>query len=263
MKRILPAVQITLLIATALVFMSNRGGSPGGRTGSPNDGSSCGTSGGCHGSSQGAIVQDFISTDMPSSGYEPGKSHTITLSPALNGRSTWGFEIVAEDVNGNKVGEFISNDDGNALQSGTRATHKFASSTGTDGRTWNLTWKAPAEGTGEVTFYAASLAANGNGNTGGDRVILDDLSVDEGVVNNVSMVENISVVLYPNPTTSELHIEGETAGLERIYIFNAQGVAVLDLPFSNVVKVDELTSGNYFIKLLKGNKSITKSFLKH
>lgn len=261
MKRILPIIQVTFLVITAFFFMSNRGGSPGGRTGSPSDGTSCGTNGGCHSNSQEVINQDFISIDTAEAGYEPGKTHTISVSPSLMNRDVWGFEIMAEDANGNAVGEFLNTTDANSQRSGERATHKAASSTGADGRTWEVEWVAPASGTGTITFYAASIAANNNGNTGGDRLLLDNLTVTEGIVNSVSLLENAKIKLYPNPATDYLKLDLPLNDVD-VTIFSESGKAVYNERYTGTINIENLSSGKYFLKVMTGGESVTKTFVK-
>ncbi len=263
MKRNLPTIKMASLVLVAFFFMSNRGGSPGGRTGSTTDDGTCGTNGGCHGGAGGLISQDFLSvedTDL----YVPEDTMTIVVSPTQMNRNVWGFEMMAEDASGNSVGEFISNGDANALRGGERATHKFASSSSADGATWNVRWKGPAEGTGDVTFYASSLAANGNGTTGGDRVLVNTLTLKEGarIPGSVSLLDNIDISLYPNPTTNTLNIKGSVNQIDRITVFNSLGVNLLSTSFQSRLDVSDWLPGLYYVKLQFGNNSITKTVLK-
>lgn len=256
--------KIATLALVAFFLMSNRGGSPGGRTGSTTDGGTCGTNGGCHGSSAGLISQDFLSVEDADS-YVPEDTMTIVVSPTQMNRDVWGFEMMAEDSNGNPVGEFISNQDANARDGGVRVTHKFATSFGTGGATWNVRWKGPAEGTGDITFYASALAANGNGSTGGDRVLVNTLSLKEGarIIGSALPMENIQVTLYPNPAVNTVHIQGSSKHIDRILVFNSQGVNLLNTGFQPILDIGQWESGVYFIKLQSGNQSITKTLVKN
>ena len=150
---------VIMLSVLAVFFMSNRGGSPGGRSGSTTDnGATCSTNGGCHNAS-GPSKQDILSTNVPLNGYAPGSTYDITVNVSDEGTSVWGFEMMAEDQNGSPVGAFSNNTQVNSLNGGLRATHKFASSSANNAQTWVANWTAPTSGTGSVTFYVAAMAA--------------------------------------------------------------------------------------------------------
>jgi hypothetical protein len=263
MKRNVTTIKVVLLVGLSFVFMSNRGGSPGGRTGSTTDVGTCATQDGCHGPKT-PIQQEALSADFPSAGYAPGGNYQITLRPSNTGTSVWGFECMAEDADGNAVGTFANNDDSNVQGGGDRATHKFASTSSEAGSTeWILDWTAPASGTGDITFYVAILAANGNGNTLGDNVIIDTLVVGEGEISSISDLLENEIRLYPNPVVNELHIDsksGMNGGL--IEVFNASGEIVISSKISETISVNSLAAGTYYAKISQGDKLITKTFIK-
>jgi hypothetical protein len=64
---------------------------------------------------------------------------------------------------------------------GNQATH-----TNPNQRTWTVSWRAPIVGSGDVTFWVAGNAANGNGNNGGDGWNLYSTVVPE-----IPMPENL------------------------------------------------------------------------
>ena len=263
MKRNSTTVKVLLLAGVAFVFMSNRGGSPGGKSGSTTDVNTCASGNGCHGPKT-PMMQEALSGDFPSSGYAPGTNYKISVKPTNSGTTVWGFECMAEDASGNAVGVFANNDDSNIKNDGLRVTHKFASTTFDAGSAeWVLDWTAPASGTGEVTFYVAVLAANGNGNTGGDELIIDTLVVSEGQVNSISdLIEN-DIRLFPNPVVNELHIDSKSAMVGGLLeVFNSKGELVISSTIENSVTVSSLASGMYYAKISQGEKVITKTFVK-
>ena len=263
MKNNFSIVHIGFLAVLACVLMSNRGGSPGGRTGSDTDGSgTCGTLGGCHSSSNSVILQDFLSSDIPETGYEPEKTYTISVSPSKSNTSVWGFEMMAEDATGNEIGQFSNSDDANLVSGKNRVTHKFAHTTGSDAITWEVTWTAPAVGSGEVTFFGASLAANGNGKTSGDNVMVDTLMVKEGGVNALSNIKDVDLIIYPNPSTDRVYLSGNIAPNANVYIFSNKGDLVYQSTYTDQVSVRDLMSGTYYLKIVEGKESVTKSFVK-
>lgn len=249
-----------LLIAGSVLFLSNRGGSPGGRTGSNVDSQrTCGTNGGCHGPKT-PIEQSMISTNIPETGYVPGQSYEITIEVSQAGRNVFGYEIMGEDANNNGVGTFANNADGNA--NGFRATHKFNSSSGTGGRTWVLDWTAPETGTGEITFYAAVLAANNNGNNGGDLLLVDTLSISEGATTSVSQLDKLNIRVSPNPASNYITISNEFSREASIRITNVLGKTVINQAFSHQIDVSGLPANRYVLFIESEGKIYRSSFIK-
>jgi hypothetical protein len=256
-------LNMAILSVLALVFMSNRGGSPGGRSGSTTDnGATCSTNGGCHNSSSAPASQDMISTNVPSNGYAPGSGYDITINISDEGTSVWGFEMMAEDKNGLPVGAFSNNSRVNSLNSGLRATHKFASSSSSDAQTWIANWTAPASGTGSVTFYVSAMAANGNGNNRGDRVFIDTISITENTSANIAELENFQINLYPNPATQKIVITGYENTSSNIKVINSMGKTVMSGLFKNALNISELASGTYYLKIIENNRVFIKKFSK-
>ncbi len=171
---------IALLLSTSGILYT--GGSPGGKTGSPGDVSSCTQ---CH---SGAATQQsgWISSNIPVQGYTAGDTYTVTVTATQPGITKFGFECTAEDAFGSKVGTFtiLMGAQTKLANGNTSVTHKAAGTSGSGGsKSWAFSWTAPSTGTGTVTFYAAFNAANGNGNTSGDNIYLSNYSVPEAPVN--------------------------------------------------------------------------------
>ena len=258
-------LNIAILSVLAVVFMSNRGGSPGGRSGSTSDnGATCSTNGGCHNSSSAPAPQDMISTNVPSNGYAPGSSYDITINVSDGGTSVWGFEMMAEDENGSPVGTFSNNSQVNSLNSGLRATHKFASSSSSSSgeQTWVANWTAPESGTGSVTLYVSAMAANGNGNNRGDKVFIDTISITENTSVNIAELENFQINLYPNPATQKIVITGYENTSSNIKVINSMGETVISGLFKNALNISELASGTYYLKIIENNRVFIKRFSK-
>jgi len=169
-----------LIIPTIVIGLSSwySSGSPGGKTGSPGDGSNCTE---CHtGTPQSA--SSWITTNIPASGYTPGETYTITASGTHSGVNKFGFETTAEALGGAKKGTFIITDAAQTkfTNSNKAVTHTSGGTTPSgNSKSWTFDWTAPAAGTGNVTFFGAFNAANGNGNTGGDVIYLSSTTVSE------------------------------------------------------------------------------------
>lgn len=174
---------IILMIPAAIALMSYSTGSPGGKTGSVGDGGATCTQ--CHvGTAQ--SQSGWITSDIPAEGYEPGNTYTITATGTHTGVVKFGFELTAENTAGAKKGTLIlTNTTRTKFTNGTSAvTHTADGNTPSgNSNSWTMDWTAPAAGTGQIKFYAAFNAANGNGNNTGDQIYTSFLTVNELVLN--------------------------------------------------------------------------------
>ena len=174
MKTKIYIVIAAIVFAGSLISATlNSGGSPGGKSNSPLDGNNCSE---CH---SGTVTQadNWITTNIPVSGYIPGNSYTITASGNHSGAVKFGFELTSEDISA-KSGTFvITNATETQLTNGDASvTHTASGNTASGGaKTWNFDWTAPVAGTGDITFYGAFNAANGDGGTSGDVIYTSTL----------------------------------------------------------------------------------------
>jgi len=165
------------IIAIAIFFYpttsnSNSTGSVGGKTGSPMDNSDC-TS--CHNVAGTTVSTTNITSNIPSNGYTPGNTYTITTSSWADG-----FEITCEENTGNtKTGTFFNTNASSTqlVNNGNAITHTAAV---ISSNTWIFDWEAPSIGTGDVTFYGAFITAGYPiGTNSGDYLTLSTLSISE------------------------------------------------------------------------------------
>ena len=106
------------------------------------------------------------------------------------------------------------------------------------------------------------LAANGNGTTSGDNVLLDNLTVSEGQSASVSIIEELGINVYPNPTTEKLFIEGANEGFRKITVMDLSEKVLISTRFTSVLEVSELASGNYILSIQSSDVVIRKPFIK-
>ena len=121
------------------------------------------------------VSTTHITSNIPSNGYTPGNTYTITTSSWADG-----FEITCEENTGNtKTGTFF-NTNASATQlvnNGNAITHTAA---GISSNTWSFDWEAPSIGTGDITFYGAFITAGYPiGSNLGDYLTLSTLSASE------------------------------------------------------------------------------------
>lgn len=185
-------VALSLVITLISIFIgsiynnghSNSSGAPNGFTGSPGDaGNTCAVSG-CHSGITVGIKSNVFTSNIPSDGYVPGTTYTITATVRSSpSRNTFGFQISPQTNSGTLVGTMISTSAGTKLTgAGKYLTHNSDGITGTNGvKSWSFNWVAPVAGTGNVTFYGAFNHANGNGGTSGDSIFKSTYIVSEKV----------------------------------------------------------------------------------
>jgi hypothetical protein len=178
MNKFYRILAILIGLPAIILLYANSNGSPGGYSGSPGDNNQTCTS--CHSGS--AINQSgWITSTIPAEGYTPGQTYQITVSGVHTGVVRFGFELTAENSSGQKVGTFAITESTRTklVNQSKSVTHLFGGTTPTgNSNSWNVNWTAPATDIGQITFYAAINAANGNGGTSGDVVYRTTLGVN-------------------------------------------------------------------------------------
>ena len=175
---VLAAVPVTLL-----AFSS---GPPIRRTGIVDGGANCSV---CH-SDRGRANSDPLGSVKleDAQPYQPGVAQTIKVTISHPDQSRWGFQLTARFINdGSMAGSFapvdgetkVICDDGARGVPGPCASastlswieHVSAvrSATGA-GHSYQLQWTPPAQENGDIMFYYAGNAANGDGNLTGDHI---------------------------------------------------------------------------------------------
>ena len=223
-------------------------------TGSPGDkGITCTE---CHGGTATPITE-MISTNIPITGYIPDSTYTITVS--LNSTAINGFEITAQDTIGNYLGTLIPTL-GNRYSDTTKksdlnryVTHSF----GVSGpAVWNIHWKAPSKGTGDVHFYSAGIQNY--------AVVKSQIIVHETLSSSISEITNEKNTpkIYPNPSVNTVFIEiNEQNTLINIYDLTGTLISTQKLN-DNKIDVSNLKIGTYIIQVGEQEKSYIQKFIK-
>ncbi|MEE2931539.1 MAG: choice-of-anchor V domain-containing protein [Bacteroidota bacterium] len=257
MKNII-LITITVFCLSIILYptqiISNNGGSPGGKTGSPTDQATCQA---CHYAGLGS--GGIITTNIPSSGYIPGNTYTITASVTDNSSSKFGFEITSEEDNfgSAKKGTFLIT---NAVETkhannNTAVTHKAAgTSAQSNTKSWSMDWVAPgfASSTGGVVFYGSFMATNGDGTNMGDIYHSTTLTVSEGTGTSINeSINNISLYIENN----YLQIKNYKQ-INNILIHDIQGKVVYE-SFVKKEKIDlnSLNPGIYIVNAIDDQKN--------
>jgi len=226
---------------------SNASGSPGGKTGSPDDGASCT---GCHYAGVGTGAT--ITTNIPSSGYVPNQTYTITANVNQSGINKFGFEITAEEANflSAKKGAFLvtNSNETKFTNNNTAITHKAGGTSGSNGKSWSMDWEAPNTGTGAVTFYGSFMAANGDGTNSGDTYHSATISINEGfstTINDLSVKNDFTF----NAATKTIKTQ------KTMDVYDINGKLVLTTN-SNSTNISHLKTGIYILKSAEKTQKI-------
>ena len=224
----------TLLVICTFVFIfasynaaiTKKLGSPAARTGSPGDGpgNTCAMSG-CHvggiNTFPGSVAIDV--SDIPSNGYVSGQSYTIGVTVAESGRSSYGFQLTAEDGAGNKMGNYLAAS-GSKVVSGNWVTHTSPNSSGS----WTFDWIAPS-GNSTVTFYAIGNAANGNNSASGDHIYASNVSVQKDIFSSVADVVALSGIrVWTSYGSGKLFVETDDNVVLLIYSITGEFITRYD-----------------------------------
>ncbi len=246
---------LSLLVGAFVLFTAESeysSGSPGNRTGSPGDnGANCSQ---CHSSSV-QNAEDWISFDENLvNGYVPGETYTITLNPVYASANKFGFEMGVEDANNTIQGDWTSLDNRTALISFSHTiTHTTAGNvpTGSGSTQWTMEWTAPEESAGDLTFYAAINAANGNGTTTGDHIFLTQKTVSPATA--IAEKTSPAVKIFPNPVSNQLHINNVNG---EVRVFSVDGKLWMDRNVEQETSIDvrNLPAGMYILSTNGVNK---------
>ncbi len=268
MKTSFRYIRLTLLTAvgSATIFglASNSSSSaPGGYTGSPADGKTCGTNGGCHGGGATAY-NNMITTDIPAEGYTPGTEYNVTVTLAQTGVSKFGFSFSAQKTDGTELGDLTAGSGTNIVAT-KYMSHKPTTTAGTDKKEWAFKWTAPSAGTGKVNFYAAGNASDGMSNTTGDKIYQGTLEVNEkgGDTTTTSVVEATSSVvkLFPNPAQNAAWMVLEEPETIQLISLSGETVKTFELPSGeSKLDISDIDYGVY--KVVNATGDINKTLVK-
>ncbi|MCB0697012.1 MAG: T9SS type A sorting domain-containing protein [Chitinophagaceae bacterium] len=179
------SLSLLLVVMTAYLSMFNYSGSyvsNGGRTNAPFDNGNCGTGSGCHsgGSYNPSTTIQLLDGSTPVTTYTSSKSYTVRLTISASGTSSstrYGMQMVcvqsSNSSNINTWGSIPSGFHTNTISSRTYISHSNPKTT----NVMDFPWTSPATTTGNITFYASGLVANGNNNQTFDNVASGSLTI--------------------------------------------------------------------------------------
>jgi hypothetical protein len=278
MKKKTAVLAMTFIVGVLLYFTGIRNskghdyGAPAGYTNSPYDGKSCDYKG-CHNTNPLQSPQPWITSNVPSEGYSPDTIYVITARAVDAGKTSFGFEISPQTTSGYPLGTLIVS---NSTTTQIVTSHSLQyieqtlkGYTGTDSLVWTFNWKAPAKGTGSVTFYGCFNCGTGNKSAANTYVFPATLVVSE---NTFAGIDNIgdkatSFTLFPNPAKEQINIAYNLKGTATVEVnmYNMQGKKVSTMMDGSVQTKGEykkkfslpasVNPGIYLIQLIADGQS--------
>ena len=184
-KKLLLSQIAALFAIVPMMVIAHVSGADPGKTGAPNE-QNCTE---CHAGT--ATRGRGVEIQFPGGQtYSPGQKQRLTIRVTGAQTPVYGFSISARVVSsGNQAGSFASVDgatqvicqDGRVKPAGGSCSAQFPreypthTSPRADG-TFTVEWTPPDSNAGEVRFYAAGNAANGNGSNSGDQIFLNEFT---------------------------------------------------------------------------------------
>jgi hypothetical protein len=211
-------ISFVLLSLPALAFMdilSN--GAPAESTGAPAE-ANC-TKSGCHYDSpanSGPGIS-FLSVSGSPASYVPNTTYTINTGISQANISRFGFQLLAlADRDSSNAGTLAITDGGRTqiipgfsnLANRSYMTYTYAGTAATGNGTdqWSFNWTAPASDIGPVSFYLATIAANGDGTDMGDYCYLKKLSLPCSPAGIIEKNSKTEILVFPNPASEQVQI---------------------------------------------------------
>lgn len=257
----------SLLLLGGTLFLSSSQG-PGtiqmqDRTGGPLSNGFCGN---CHavGAFNPSMTLEVLDGSDPVTNFEGGTTYTMRITVNADaGAQVYGFQAVAlSGADNQSAGSFTPGDGQHLATVGGReyVEHNMRS----EENVFETQWTAPANGTGPVRFYAATVAANNAAGSGGDGAVFltEPVVVNDPSVNTFelpALAEKLNV--YPNPVGDQLNVRAsvnETTTAE-VRLFNAAGQQVFQVSTDLVAgennlqyNLAQLPAGRYTLQLSNG-----------
>jgi len=217
MKKIVTAVFTLASCFVSIQSLTNNNGPGGAYTNAPNE-SNC-TS--CHSgslNSGGSLSNLKLADNFTGGGYIPDSTYVLKVQMSHSSISKWGFNITALVASDDSpAGDFTitSNRTQRRTKSVSGKTRKYVehtssgtSSTSTNATEWEFKWTAPSSNVGDIKFYVALNAANGNGGNSGDKIYATDFTAgpssllpDAEIVSNDTLICSGAVAQFKNKTS--------------------------------------------------------------
>ena len=274
---------LTFFVISAIAFMAF---SPmydngiAGYTNSPNEANCTNCHNGSANTGSGSVI---ITSNIPNWEYTPGTTYQITVTVAQQGIGLFGLGCEALQSNNTNGGTLVITDTQhtqlkNAASSRKNVVHTFGGGTATNNKAFTFNWIAPATNIGNITFYSSGVAANGDGNNGGDQVYTTSQVATPVIVSTAQKNEaptEIILQLLPNIATAKTPILMRYTLLANspvtAMLCNSNGALVQNIgeealqtagAHEQYIELpDNLPAGIYFVQLRANGQNLTQKLL--
>ncbi len=272
-------VTLTSVTVACVMFsfdvMDNNG--QAGRTGSPGE-NTCNIT--CHTGfplNDGTGSVTISSPDLTGWEYMTGDTYDIEVTVSRTGNSLFGIGV--ECLNGSSPPQnagtlIITNTTETQIKNATVQTvsrrnvvHKLNGGIGTDTKTFTFKWAAPTTNVGNVTFYLAGNAANGNNATSGDHIYTTTQVVTPALGAGMEEQENEAFSIYPNPAREQLTVTYDAVEDVSFQLYSLDGKEIATLHSDGDVGMERtvtmrlpagLPAGVYLVKMSGRTSSVVK-----
>lgn len=247
-----------------------RDGTEPGHTGSPGDSLKNCTI--CHGGTT-TNVNGWITSDIPTEGYEPGEKYAIKATNTYLGHTRFGFQVSPQDIKGNLLGTLIATDTvaTQLVGNGKYITYRTGGVDGQDSRSWDFEWIAPADTINEVVFYGA-FNSNHDGHKESDETFLTQLKVfKKGFTGLNDQLTFTQISVYPNPVSDRVYVSfiSKQPGLTKVVLHPVNGAEAIQLfseqtttnQFGQNFDVSNIAKGNYILSVTHNNTTRTQKLI--
>lgn len=256
-------IDIALTVNNGNIVHSRSTGAPASKTNSPGDGGVCTD---CHTGNSLLSESNLITSTIPSEGYTPGSTYTITASISKTGIDRFGFQISPQNVSGTLLGTLTSTSSETQLVgSGKYITHTSSGITATsNAKSWSFSWIAPVAGTGSVTFYGAFNATNNSGTNAGDQIYVSTYTVSENITVGLNEEKKVSVLqIFPNPIIENFSILNNLT-TESIELISIDGKVIQEFvpnKTNSYSIAESVENGMYLMKIKSKNKTCVERII--
>lgn len=284
------------LLFFAFLFSSNSGGRAAagfGSSGAPGDhevGGNLVTCANdfCHSAGSANTLQsnpileltDANGVPFADAGYIPGTTYNakVTVNVTSGSASGFGFQIIALNaamgVSGDEVASWTAESANTKLSIAGNNGRTYAEQTGTSSSNeFEMTWTAPANLDGDVTFYFCGNAVNGNGGTSGDGAACSTVTIarNASTSNNDLSKAALQLNAFPNPTYDMVNLDiiVENADAYAMRLSNNLGQVIQSTRWDlnsgenrQTIDLSAFNSGVYSILLTNGSETIRQNIVK-
>jgi hypothetical protein len=178
---------------------------------------------GCHNTftlNSGAGSITLGSSNMVDWQYEPGVTYNMTVTVSLSTSNLFGIGLECLTAAGANAGNLVITvpEDTrtlNAVVSGNsrrNIVHQLNGGVAAGSKTFSFDWVAPSTNIGNVTFYYAGNAANGNGTNSGDRIYTGSQEVTPLITTGIrdEVDGSAAVRVGPSPFDTQCRVQYST-----------------------------------------------------